>query len=122
MRGRVFADQRGDIFADPDVSKASWVAVELEVDRQLVGVLFVLGRLGVAGRALQFKMVVSGDAVVQHGDETGCRDLAIVGETRGSKQDVVSLPFTRLAADIHGRWLLLVDRAALAIKVRFVVV
>ena len=62
-------------------------------------------------------MIVNHQSVVQRGDESRALERAVGIESRGSKEHVVGLPFAGLAAGIHDRRLLLVDRATLAIEV-----
>ena len=54
---------------------------------------------------------------MEHAHPTGLRKRAVGIEPRPREQDVVGLPFARLAAGIHRRRLLLVECAALAIGV-----
>ena len=54
---------------------------------------------------------------MEHAHPTGLRKRAVGIEPRPREQDVVGLPFARLAAGIHRRRLLLVERTALAVGV-----
>src|SRR5688572_29535714 len=78
--------------ADPDVAVADGVAVVLEADAALLGVLLV-GRLGVvAARADQLGMVLRQHAVVQHRHRRRALQLARRIEPRPAEDDVVRLP------------------------------
>ncbi len=106
----------------PDVAEADGVAVVLERDRALVGMGLVFRRTMVGGVAQQLEMVLDDHAIVKHRDEGRADELAFLVELRGLPNDVVLLPFTRLAAGVDERRVLLVNGAALAIVVRRVLV
>ena len=75
------------------------------------------GGLVPRGGALDHGVGVDRDAVVDHADPAGLRDQSRGGEPRPGEQDVVGLPLARSAAGVHGRRLLLVEGAALAVRI-----
>ena len=60
--------------------------------------------------------------VVQHRDISRLQQCSVLGELRSLEQDVVGLPLARLATRVHHRRTLLVDRTALSIEVRLVLI
>jgi hypothetical protein len=95
--------------------------VILQFDRRFA-VLLIFRKDGfVGGRAVDFRVVLYQDAVVQRSDRGFFLDLAVVAEDRGVVNDVVSLPFAGFAACVDQRRILFINRAGLAVEIGLVV-
>ncbi len=108
-------------FTQPHVAIAHGVAVVLQGQRAFFAVVFVRGDRPVLGAAVERAVRLGEHAIVKDGDVGRGLDLAVL-PARGLEDDVVGLPFTRLAAGIDQRWPLAVERGGLAIGVGFVFV
>lgn len=93
--------------------------MELEADRS--GFVGMKGRWVLVVRvAQQFRMVLDQHAVVDCGDVAKFDELPVLVELRCGVDYVIGLPRARLAAGIDQRRFRLVERARLAVEVRFV--
>ena len=96
--------------------------MELQLHRQLGRVGRILRRPVPSRGAENLRMILHQHAVLQDGDERGAFRLAALIETRGLENDVVGLPLARLAAGVHQRRALLVNRGRLAVEIRLILV
>ena len=92
----------------------------LQRHRQLGRVRFVVRRLVVRRDAHHLDVILREHAVVEDGEIRALEQLAVAVEHRGVEHDVVGLPLARLAARVHERRVLLVDRRRLAVEVGLV--
>ena len=72
----------------------------------------------VAGRSENFTMVLHENAVVENRDVSRFKEFAVICEFRSIENDVIRLPFTLFAADVHERRILAVDGGRLTIGIR----
>ena len=105
---------------NPDVAVANWIAVVLENQRAFG---CKAGEFGGGGRlALHRNMVLNQDSVMEN-REGSWEDGFSVGRLLGCvKDDVVGLPFTRLARGVHQGGCVVVEGTRLAVEVGLVVV
>ena len=84
--------------------------------------LIVRGGAFEEGSPLEFEVILHDHPVVQHGDEGGSGDFALIIHAGRGEEDVVGLPFSRRPTGVdHGRGLL-VERTGLAVEVGLVLI
>src|SRR5262245_48918309 len=106
-------------FTDPNISEADRVAMILKIQRALLSHCFERG--GCRGHTFNGNMILNEHAIVQHGE--GARLDLTIGELFGCVEDnIIDLPFTRFARCIDQGCFMPIKRAALAVRIRFVLV
>ena len=95
--------------------------MKLQADRR-GAVRFIDGGVFVSRFAQKFRVILNEDSVMKNRHVTRLDYSAMFIEAWSVVDDVVGLPFARLATGVDEGWLGLVERCCLTIEIRLVIV
>ncbi|WP_231188509.1 hypothetical protein [Haladaptatus sp. DYF46] len=99
----------------PDIAESHWLAVILEFDRLLDGMLAILCDVLVDGGTVQDGLGLHQHIIPVDGHHAGRLKVAVVGKAWSTPDDVVGLPVSFWAAGVDKRGVLAIHRGGIPI-------
>src|SRR5215471_3556425 len=106
--------------ANPDIAIVNRVIVVLQLQGKLLGSGLVWRSDMMAGRTGQLNVILYQNSVVQDSHSRGPDQIAVLGEARPMKNDVISLPLSGRPGSVYQWRILTVDPGRLAISISLV--